>query len=1071
MTVLAIDSGVDDRPARERILADLDTNFLVEAGAGSGKTTSLVGRMLAYVRRGTPVEQVAAVTFTRKAATELRERFELELERAIRETAAGGADAEVAERLARAREDLDRAFLGTIHSFCGRLLREHPLEAGLDPAFEEISEEAWPEIRRDFWSRWLERCRRAHDPALEELRTLGIDPRQLLTGFETVVRFPDVAFPLVDVAAPDVARCREKLRALLRTTRERMPAREPAAGWDSLQATVRRLEFRARTGDWSRTAAFCEVLATLSESGCKPTQNRWADDAAGKAAAKALGEEWAALLRDELVPVLTRWREHRYPPVMRFLLRAAAEFRRERLATGRLGFEDLLLGAAALLRESPRVRRALGERYRHLLVDEFQDTDPIQAEVCFLLASEPGEGDDWRTVVPRPGALFVVGDPKQSIYRFRRADIGTYELVKRRLQACGDVLHLVRNFRSVEAIGRLVAEHFEGEFPESASDVQAAYTPLLTQHADAPGDGVFRFLVQPAKNNQDEIVADCSARVASWIAGRLAAGGCAPGDFLVLGYNKWTLEAYARALAERNVPVSVTGAGLPQEHELKELIVVLRALADPANPVRVAAALEGLFFGLSPADLYEARAARLDFSIAHRPGETASPTGRALERLHEWWIAAQRSPVDALLERILDDTGLLVYAASVPLGENRAGTLLRLVEALRAAAADGGATLTRAIEAIEQLLAEASSDAPLRPGRTDAVRVMNLHKAKGLEARIVVLVAPVETAEHAPESHVRREATGAATGGLVIRADKQLVAQPPGWAAMEAEEARFLAAERERLRYVAVTRAKRELVVAQLHCRLKTKLAEDKSFWAPLAGALAACGERLELAPTDPPGRRALAVPAAEIARRGDEADARRAAAGAPTYVTTTVTASAKSDRASAHERGAGATGAGAGTSDGAAWGRAVHRVLEAVGRGRAGASLEAFARAVALDERLADAADETGAVPRLLRVVERLRSSDAWARVAAADAAHFELAVMRAVECDGRVQVLEGVADAVVRTGDEWRVLDWKTDDVPDDVWAERRRTYEAQVARYAEIVAALTGVGATGEIVRVRG
>ena len=124
----------NDEAARQRIVTDLDTNLLVEAGAGSGKTTGLVGRMLAHVERGDPVERIAAVTFTRKAATELRERFEVKLEKVLREARAG-ADPDRVARLARAREDLDRAFIGTIHSFCGRLLRENPLEAELDPAF------------------------------------------------------------------------------------------------------------------------------------------------------------------------------------------------------------------------------------------------------------------------------------------------------------------------------------------------------------------------------------------------------------------------------------------------------------------------------------------------------------------------------------------------------------------------------------------------------------------------------------------------------------------------------------------------------------------------------------------------------------------------------------------------------------------------------------------------------------------------------------------------------------------------------------------------------------------------
>ncbi|HET8649525.1 MAG TPA: UvrD-helicase domain-containing protein, partial [Gemmatimonadales bacterium] len=695
-------SAPEDQSARDRIVSDLDTNLLVEAGAGSGKTTSLVGRMVALVRRGTPVEQIAAVTFTRNAATELRQRFEVELERALRE---GGDEPEILRRLARAREHLDSAFLGTIHSFCGRLLREHPIEAGLDPSFEEVTEEEWPAIRQEFWMRWLERSRRDDDVALEQLRAVGLDPRALYQGFEALVRYPDVTFPAESRAIPDITECRRALRSLMQRTGDAMPDIEPEDGWDALQRTMRRLALLERTGDWTNPVSFCDAIATLSSKNCHPTQRRWPD----KKVAKALGEDWEALLAGPVATVLTAWREHRYPLVIEFLSRAATAFARERHATGRLGFEDLLLGAASLLRKNPAARQALGLRFRHLLVDEFQDTDPIQAEVCFLLASDPAQGTNWRTVTPRPGALFVVGDPKQSIYRFRRADIQTYELVKQRIAACGAVLSLTCNFRSVHPVSRLVNHHFVHAFPREASAVQAAFAPLITRDAPAGADGIYCYQVKPEAKRKDAIVTDCSTQVASWIAQRVAAGDRAPGDFLVLAYRKEVLEAYATALAERNIPVNVTGAGLPRELELRELIVILRVLADPTDPVLVAAALEGLFFGCSPADLFEARRAGLDFAIAHAPNESTSRVGAALQQLYQWWMLAQRVQADVLLDRILDDTGLLAYAASLPLGENRAGTLLHLIESVRAAVTAGASSLSGAIETIEQVLSESAS--------------------------------------------------------------------------------------------------------------------------------------------------------------------------------------------------------------------------------------------------------------------------------------------------------------------------------------------------------------------------
>src|SRR5690606_23455281 len=144
----------------------------------------------------------------------------------------------------------------------------------------------------------------------------------------------------------------------------------------------------------------------------------------------------------------------------------------------------------------------------------------------------------WRAVRPRPGSLFVVGDPKQSIYRFRRADIQIYELVKQRIRACGDVLELTRNFRSVDQVRAFVNDHFVHVFPQAATPQQAAFVPMITERAGNGEDGVHRCRVSPAENNNDAIVAEDAERIASWIAQRIALREAVPADFLILTLRK-----------------------------------------------------------------------------------------------------------------------------------------------------------------------------------------------------------------------------------------------------------------------------------------------------------------------------------------------------------------------------------------------------------------------------------------------------------------------------------------------------------------------------------------------------
>ena len=1059
----AVLSPAEDAGARERIETDLDVNMLVEAGAGSGKTTSLVARMIAHVARGVSVDRIAAVTFTHKAANELRERFQLELERRAQTEPEGS---ELASRFERALTELDRAFLGTIHAFCGKLLRERPLEVALDPNFQEVSDEDWVELKASFWRRWVERARVADDEGLRRLDHIGVHPGTLADAFAIVMSYPDVEFVLTDVDAPDIASCRRALESLLASARALMPGEEPADGWDPLMGLVRQLHSHRRLNDWSSVAIFCEAIERISDAKCKVTQKRWSDTKDGKAAAKRLAEEFATLLQTSISIVLRQWREHRYPFVMRMLLRAGAEFERERYATGRLGFEDLLVLAAKLLREHPAVRDELGNRYAYLLVDEFQDTDPIQAEVCFLLASNSDQGNVWQAVTPRPGALFVVGDPKQSIYRFRRADIQTYELVKRRLAECGVVLALTRNFRSVRPIGALVNQYFGNIFPVEATAEQAPFSAMQTTKEATESDGAFFYSVCPERDKNSIILEMDAAMIASWIAARIASGERSAGDFLVLTATKSPIEFYARALAQRNVPAITTGARPPQERELAELLVVLRAIADPENAVAVVAALEGYFFGLSPSDLFDAHQLGIRFLMTTAPSSEAHPVAQALTVLHGWWAIARRHAADVLVERILGDTGLLFHAASQILGDARAGALLHLVEVLRSASVLGDSGLTNAMERIAALLRAEAADAPLRPGRIDAVRVMNLHKAKGLEADVVILAAPLDRGEFPPMIHVARGAGGRATGGVVIqysepgsRSDAMRIAQPAGWAVMEAAEADFLDAEEARLLYVAATRAKRELIVARCERENTRGPVPDASLWSSLGESLDLLGRSVTMPVSAAPGRRRVERPVAELQRATTAAHARLAASARPSTRNVTVTESAKQER---EEEAAYNTPSG---GDGVAWGRAVHRALEGMGRGRSGEGLRAFLAAVARDEKLTDV--QATALSHTLATVER---SAAWQRLLAAGQPMFELSVMLRSREESLDVLTEGVIDAAVQSDGAWDVIDWKTDDVDAASWSQRSAAYERQVSRYGSIFAEITGASVRTRIERIR-
>ncbi|HUG27570.1 MAG TPA: UvrD-helicase domain-containing protein [Gemmatimonadales bacterium] len=1049
---------MSDQFDRDRIARDLDLNLLVEAGAGSGKTTSLVARLVALVVSGTPVHQVAAVTFTRQAAAELRERFQEKLE----EEARGATDPGRRTRLAGALAELDRAFLGTIHAFAARLLREQALEAGIDPTFTELDAAGMLAEQEQFWDLWVERLHRDNDPDLIELADLGVEPLALLEGFRTVAGQPDVEWPGPASPAPDPAVAIARLRKLVERSVTLMPSGEPAAGWCELQRLIRQVAFLERTRGTDRLPDAMHALALVKPARCKPTQNRWSADKEGKAAAKALGEAWQEFESSVVAPLLARWREHRYGPVMRLLRRAAAAFQEERRRAGRLGFEDLLAFAARLLRENPAVRRGLGERYRHLLVDEFQDTDPLQAELCFLLASDPDEGSDWRTVSPRPGALFVVGDPKQSIYRFRRADLGTYTFVRQRFEEIGEILRLTRNFRSVPPVAALVNAHFPAVFPGTATELQAPFAPMDATQDTNHGDGIYRYVVRTdgSGRTKGNVVAADAAQVAGWVAEQVASGRIPPSEFMILTPRKAELAAYASAIAAHGIPVITSGAELQQERELRELVLLLRLLADPGNSVLLVAVLEGIFVGLSPEQLHAARRERLELQIQRPPREASGKVAKALLMLHRWWHASRRLSSDQLLDRILDDTGLLPYAVSQPLGEERAGALLHLVETVRQSE-QGMTGLRGMIEVLQQALDSEDGVPVLRPGRGDAVRVMNLHKAKGLEAAVVILAAPVKASTPEPRRHVSRGPEGQATGWLQVTVGggsrPEVLAQPPEWAALAADESALLEAERDRLLYVATTRPKRMLLVAE------REDGQDSGLWGRLAPVLSEQATLLELPERSVPTRSGTQVTSLELLDKQRDLCHARKERRVPTFEVTTVTRSLRQDRdiqrsydlPLPRDEHAGLR----------ARGDAIHRVLEAKGRGRTGASLRAFAVVVARELEL-----EAAEVDGILAAADGITGQPAW-RALQAGSAEYELPVMLAEMVDGVTRLTEGVIDAVVETDGVWQIFDWKSGRTDGERWEDKLRRYQQQVDRYQEILqaAGLRAEGAT--VVKVRG
>ncbi len=571
----------------------------------------LAERMAAGIASGVyQVEHLAAVTFTRKAASELRGRFHLALEERLADLcSAGSLDPAARARVQAALGNLERFFAGTIHSFCARLLRERPVESGVSPGFTELDEVQDEELRNRSWRDFIANTRSAGDPDMLALLETGVRPPDLESAFAIICGNDDVEFPPGDGVCPDPKPAWKALEKFWAKLEKLLPAPLDEDTTCAIQRAARqfRAQMRVARRKLSRPATIAELLDTWE---CKSTivQKWWPGSSAHTKRLKAEIEQLHGdFLAETVTPFLDAWRQYVYRLSVTLLMRARSFAADERRRRNSLNYGDLLNLTAKVLRENAQVRHALQQKYRHLFVDEFQDTDPVQAEIVFLLAAQEvpsksvasaehlvasafrrKEAADWRTVPLRPAALFVVGDPKQSIYRFRRADIEIYNTVRDRFSdpSLGRVVSLTTNFRSVPELCEWANGVFDGLFPPEPTQHSPRFARLdphdeiETTKKSKGSTGLFT--LKHACDEAKEVAELDAAAIARYIRSEVDAGRRKYSDFLILTRKKKDrIAPYASALEALNIPIEVSGAGaFGESPEVAALTVLLRALAD-----------------------------------------------------------------------------------------------------------------------------------------------------------------------------------------------------------------------------------------------------------------------------------------------------------------------------------------------------------------------------------------------------------------------------------------------------------------------------------------------------------
>jgi ATP-dependent exoDNAse (exonuclease V) beta subunit len=809
-----------DRAARERVVRDSDANLCVEAAAGTGKTTVLVERVVNLLAsERLHAEDLVVITFTEKAAAELSTRV-----RDALEDRAAIAEPDERERLLSAARELYRAHIETIHSFASALLLERPVEAPIDPRFEVLEELAAGLDFDSAYERFQDWLFSEPRPELELALRRGFTIRELREACEGVNKHRYLLplsphDPLAEDVPATVARFGEiadELRGLLA---ESDPGDDPAVKHvESVIAWTEKL-LAAKPAERERLILSTKAWTDLRAG----RRDNWPDGVL--AHVRDLQREHREL-RDATVGTL---RSNALLGLLPRIDEFVRSYETERKHAGRADFDDLLIWARNMLRDSEPARAYFRRRFRAVLIDEFQDTDPVQAELALLLSSdEDPTRRDWRTLRPVPGRLTVVGDPKQSIYRFRRADIAIYDAVKN--GALGDGQELIStNFRSnsalLAALNAVFDEVFEAErgvqpanvaFERPPSGAEPRRPPIVLATGTAKGDA------DELREREGRLIAGMlhAARRDGWEIRDRRHGNawrkCRWGDMAILLPARTGLDHFQTALAEAGIPYRHEGArDFYEREEVRDLVWLLSAIDDPTDRVALIGAVRSSAFAISDEQLViHAAAAGTPSYRSPRKGPSEQ-VNEALAQLHDLYRMRRGLSLAELVRRAVERTRLVEFALTRPDAEQAAANLLAIVDQARMFAAAGGGGLRPFIRYLRHSMDNEATEieATVAEETDDVVRIMTMHGAKGLEYPIVALAnlgtkwspkrGPVPD-EAEKRLHFRVGADSSGRSGHFAT---------PGYDDVWEKEKKYEQAERLRLLYVAATRARDHLLI------------------------------------------------------------------------------------------------------------------------------------------------------------------------------------------------------------------------------------------------------------------
>lgn len=1031
--------------------------LFVEAGAGTGKTTALVNRVVSLVRSGVAIDRIAAITFTERAAAELKDRVRAGLE-------AARGDPTDREAVNAALESLDRAQMSTIHAFCRGLILRFAAEAAVDPDFAVLDELSATRRQEETWRVFLEQLhvRAVDKEAIDRVLRLGLSTSHLAQLASELSKAGNLASL---IAADPPAHITETWPDL-----DEMRLRLEGTGFRHITEADELRSRVSRTYSWierlqeSKPDEREALLATTTVKAINTKQGQKGNWGSGEA--KQFAIETGQDVQRGLGKILVTLRTNALADVLAIMARYVIGDQEARGREGKLTFDDMILRVRDLLLNHPSAREAFRQQFDQLLIDEFQDTDPLQTEIARSFAEDPATGRI------EPGRLFLVGDPKQSIYRFRGADMSAFARVRQMMRESGaEVEELDANHRSRPAILDWVNRVFASVIGDGSRPmVQPGYRPIRAirdEQLQGPGVAVLggtmeavASAIRQAESGAVSALCKQAVEVDCWqVVDHGAVRAARYSDIAILIPVRTGLDALETSLAEADIPYRVEGGSLVlRTQEVRDVINCLCAIDNPSDEVATVAALRSPAFACSDRDLAEFKVKQRGSFNYLSAGKNAltGPVAEGLEVLRRFHDIRHDQSLAALIEgfiggRGLVETGMLFFG-----NRNSFRRAQYIINSARDFEAAGPQSLRAFVSWLERqsvVKTFAREGADLDDDE-EAVRIMTVHSAKGLEFPIV-MIAGLSSGQTNQEDMLKREYATGRYSVTVGASDRRFAVGDVEYLELQGKE--HARAEQARLLYVAATRARDHLIVS-LFRKANTECAAHVLAKAGASeGAIALSLPSLAARPRAP-----FADLVAEIVPNVAEDDimagrielADRATVRRYTSATALKVGQAGSgreDRLVFRD------------DDGEPWargrartrlGRAVHATIQSLSMEPTAGMITATSHAQAVAE----------AVPHMAQEVERLvtwivTGSRAWKRAGESGRALRE--VPFAVETSGHI--LEGFIDMVIEGPDGMEIIDWKTDRVSARDVPARLEEYKLQAGLYVHGLQKATGLPVT--------